>query len=246
MKIILSPTKTMRVDFDDICHRDLPIFLEETEKIRAELQKKSPQDLKKIWKCNDELLQLNLDRLEEMDLRHRLTPALFAYEGLSFRHISPVSFDDKMLEYAQKHLRILSGFYGILKPFDGIVSYRLEMQAKLEINQAKDLYEFWNCKLYEALDDSFIVNLASNEYSKCIENHLSEQDQMVTCKFVQEKDGKLVQKATLAKMARGEMVRFMAENNIQTKEALKNFSWHHDYSETHSTENTFVFVNNSE
>ena len=116
--------------------------------------------------------------------------------------------------------RILSGFYGILKPMDGVTPYRLEMQAKLELNGAKNLYAYWGDRLYKELRDSsgIIVNLASKEYSKCIEKYLQAEDSYITCNFFEEVQGKLVQKGVYCKMARGEMVRFMAENRIEEPE----------------------------
>ena len=145
----------------------------------------------------------------------------------------------------QQNLRILSGFYGVLKPLDGVTPYRLEMQAKAGIGANKDLYEFWGASLYEeVVDDSHvIVNLASKEYSKCIEKYLKNEDRLITCVFGEIVNGKVVQKGTYAKMARGEMVRYMAENNITEVERIKSFDrLGYEYSEELSTENDFIFI----
>ena len=111
------------------------------------------------------------------------------------------------------------------KPFDGVVPYRLEMQARLSVNGCSDLYEFWGGRLYRHLtkEDRVIVNLASREYSQCIEKYITPEDRFITVEFGEVVDGKVKQKGTLAKMARGEMVRFLAENNICRPEGMKEF-----------------------
>ena len=127
--------------------------------------------------------------------------------------------------HLQNHLRILSAFYGILKPMDGVTPYRLEMQAKVGIGDAKNLYEYWGELLYRSvIDDSrIIINLASKEYSKCIEKYLTPQDRYITIVFCELSGDKLVTKGTYAKMARGEMVRFIAENNIENPVEIQKF-----------------------
>ncbi|MBQ2879992.1 MAG: YaaA family protein, partial [Anaerotignum sp.] len=142
-------------------------------------------------------------------------------------------------------LRILSGFYGILRPFDGIVPYRLEMQAKLSVNGTKDLYAFWGDTLaaHLAVGTECIINLASKEYSLCISKHLPPSVRFITCVFGEWKDGKIIEKGTICKMARGEMVRFLAENQITEPEGIKAFSQlNYQYSAEHSTEDTYVFL----
>ena len=115
-----------------------------------------------------------------------------------------------------RNMNILSGLYGVLKPFDGIIRYRLEMQSF-------DLYDFWKDKIYKEVKDDVIINLASKEYSKCIEKYLNESDRYITITFCELLNGKLVTKGTYAKMARGEMVRFMAENDIENPDDIKKF-----------------------
>jgi len=123
-------------------------------------------------------------------------------------------------------LRILSAFYGVLKPLDGVTPYRLEMQAKVGIGDAKNLYEYWGDMLYcSVIDNSrIIINLASKEYSKSIEKYLTLRDKYITIVFCELSGDKLVTKGTYAKMARGEMVRFMAENSIENPEDIKNLT----------------------
>ena len=212
MKIILSPAKKMITDTDSIEPVALPEFIDKTTELLSWLKDKSKEELKAIWKCNDKIAEQNFYRLENMDIYHILTPAVLSYEGIAFQYMAPSVFENRQFEYIQNHLRILSAFYGVLKPMDGVTPYRLEMQAKVEIGDAKNLYEYWGDLLYHSvIDDSrIIINLASKEYAKCIEKYLAPQDRYITVAFCELSGDKLVTKGTYAKMARGEMVRFMA------------------------------------
>ena len=151
MRIIISPAKKMNVDTDSLPCRGLPAFLPRTELLYERLRGMSYQELKSLWKCNDQIAKLNFERLQAMDLRRNLTPAILAYEGIQYQYMSPSVFTDGELAYVEEHLRILSGFYGVLRPFDGVTPYRLEMQAKLAVDGCKDLYAFWGGKLARRL-----------------------------------------------------------------------------------------------
>ena len=225
MRIILSPAKKMNVDTDTLEHQGLPIFLDQTQEILDWLRKQTNADLQKLWGCNDKIAEQNIKRIKEMDLRKRLTPAILSYEGIAYQYMAPAVFEDSCFDYVQEHLRILSGFYGVLRPMDGVTPYRLEMQAKAAISGHRDLYDLWGSKIYnEVKDDSgVIINLASKEYSKCIEKYLSSDDCYITVTFGEMVNGKLVTKGTYAKMARGEMVRYMAENKITDPKEIRNF-----------------------
>ncbi len=246
MKIIISPAKKMNVNTDVFGHEDLPVFLSRTKELMNYMKGLSFAEAKRLWGCNDKIAEQNFKRYAEMDLERFLTPAIISYEGIQYQYMSPMVLSKAGLNYIQKHLRILSGFYGILKPFDGVTPYRLEMQAKASIGNFKDLYEYWGDSLYQELTstgDHVILNLASKEYSKCIEKYLSKQDLFVTCIFGELVDGKVIQKGTLAKMARGEMVRFLAENQIDTLEGVKNFQeLGYSFSEKLSGEKEYVFI----
>lgn len=225
MKIILSPAKKMNVDLETLVPAAMPVFLEVTKEILGWLQEKSYGELKKLWACNDKIAEQNVRRLSEMNLEKNLTPAVLSYEGIAYQYMAPAVFEETHLQYVQEHLRILSAFYGVLKPMDGVTPYRLEMQAKASVGGKKDLYEYWGKRLYDEVKDTdgIIINLASKEYSKCIEKYLDENDTYITCVFGETVNGKLVQKGTYAKMARGEMVRFMAEHGVKEPEELKKF-----------------------
>ena len=143
MKIILSPAKKMITNTDSITPDGLPEFIDKTTEIQKWLKSKSKEELKTIWKCNDKIAEQNFNRLENMDLYHLLTPAVLSYEGIAFQYMAPSVFEDSQFEYVQNHLRILSAFYGVLKPRDGVTPYRLEMQAKVGIGETTNLYEYW-------------------------------------------------------------------------------------------------------
>lgn len=245
MKILLSPAKKMNVNTDDLAPLGLPVFMEQTEEILRFLQGLSYAEAKKLWVCNDRIAEQNYDRLKSMDLYHRLTPAILSYEGIAYQYMAPVVFESGEFAYVQEHLRILSAFYGVVKPMDGVTPYRLEMQAKAKVAGTKDLYEYWGDKLYrEVLDDShIIINLASKEYSRCIEKYLLPEDIYITCVFGESSGGKIVQKGVYAKMARGEMVRFMAEKQIKDTDEVKMFDrLGYKFRADLSDERTFVFL----
>ena len=246
MKIIISPAKKMNVDTDTFAPLGLPVFLSRTKELMDYMKGLSYEEAKMLWSCNDKIAAQNFERYAQMDLERGLTPAILSYEGIQYQYMSPMVFSETALDYVQKNLRILSGFYGIVKPFDGLTPYRLEMQAKASIGGFKDLYEYWGESLYQELTsdgEHLILNLASKEYSKCIEKYLGENDLFVTCVFGEEIDGKVVQKGTLAKMARGEMVRFLAENEIDSLEGVKNFhGLGYEFSEELSGEKEYIFI----
>ena len=159
--------------------------------------------------------------------------------------MAPDVFTQSALDYLQANLRILSGFYGILRPFDGIVPYRLEMQARLVVGRAKNLYEFWGNQLYQALtpEPEPIINLASQEYAKTIAPYLAPHQMMIDIVFASLVNGKLKTKATLAKMARGAMVRFMAEHQITDVTTIRTFDHpNYQFDATRSSANQLVFI----
>lgn len=245
MKIIISPAKKMNADTDSAAPGGLPQFLPETAQLLSALQRLSDQELQALWKCNDALAALNVGRLREMDLHRRLTVALLAYEGIQYRYMAPGVFEDGHFAYIQEHLRILSGFYGLLRPFDGVTPYRLEMQAKLSVNGSKDLYGFWGGKLAKhlAAETDFVLNLASKEYSRAVEPHLPPTVRFLTCTFGERREGKIIEKGTLCKMARGQMVRWLAEHAVTDPEGLKEFDQlGYRFSAPESTHNHYTFV----
>lgn len=245
MKIIVSPAKKMNVCNDDLVPKSMPVFLEKTKLLHEVINKLSYDELKSLLNCNDDLTALNFDRYRNMKLSSNLTPAILAYDGIQYKYMSPNTFSKEEFDYINKHLSILSGFYGILRPFDGVVPYRLEMQSKLKGDNYNNLYDFWGDSIYKELvkENHIILNLASKEYSKVIEKHLTNNDSFITCTFGTLKDSKIKVKATEAKMARGLMTRYLCENFIEDLNEVKNFSdLSFTYSEAHSSEKEFVFL----
>lgn len=245
MRIIIAPAKKMRTDPDSLAPAGLPDFLPETEALCTALRDMDPAALQRLWKCSAQIAALNVRRLAEMDLRRNLTPAILAYEGIQYQYMAPGVFSREEYAYVQTHLRILSGFYGLLRPFDGVTPYRLEMQAKLAVGGARDLYGFWGDRLARRLfaETDCILNLASKEYSLCVSRFLEPSVRFVTCVFGQEKDGKILEQGTQCKMARGEMVRYLAETGAETLEAVRGFDrLDYRFSPAHSDEETLVFL----
>ena len=249
MRIIIAPAKKMIVDADSFAVDGLPRFLEQTERLNAVLQGMSPQELQSLWRCSDAIAKLNVERLEQIDLRRNLTPAIIAYEGIQYRYMAPGVMETAHLDYLREHLRILSGFYGLLRPFDGVTPYRLEMQAGLSVDGCRDLYQFWGDRLARQLasETDFVLNLASKEYSRVVEPHLPERVRVVTCTFGAWKGGKVIEKGTQCKMARGQMVRWMAERKIEDPEDLRSFDQlGYCFREELSSENRYVFLKQPE
>lgn len=245
MRIIISPAKKMRTDTDSLDYTGLPLFLSEAERLKTALQGMSAAELRALWQCNGAIATLNIQRLQAMDVHGNLTPAILAYDGIQYRYMGPGVFEDAHFAYIGEHLRILSGFYGLLRPLDGVAPYRLEMQAKLAIDAHTDLYGFWGDKLAGQLscETDLILNLASKEYSKAVAAHLPKHVRFLTCAFAQEQDGKVIEKGTLCKMARGQMVRWLAEHGVTDVDDIKCFDrLGYRYSEEYSTNDHFVFI----
>ena len=245
MRIIIAPARKMNTELDSLAPEGLPRFLDRTERLKAALQAMTPGELQKLWKCNDAIAALNVERLRDMDLRRRLNPAVLAYEGIQYQYMAPGVFETGQFDYIREHLRILSAFYGLLRPFDGVVPYRLEMQAKLSVDGHRDLYGFWGSRLADQLaaETDLVLNLASKEYSRAVEPHLPPTVRFLTCTFGDLKDGNIIEKGVLCKMARGRMVRWLAENNVTGSEDIKSFAeLGYCFSDAHSTGDNYVFI----
>lgn len=245
MRIIISPAKKMREDVDTFGSEGLPKYIAKTGELLAQLKSYGAEELKSLWNCSDKLVELNMGRLRNMELERAQTPALLSYEGIQYQYMAPGVFTQEALMYLKEHLRILSGFYGILRPFDAVRPYRLEMQAKLQVGNNKDLYEYWGDTIAKDLFDETdcVLNLASKEYSTIVSRHLQPQIWLITCTFAERKGNRLVEKGTLCKMARGEMVRYLAEQQVRNPKNVVAFTGlGFKYSPIDSNKNHYVFI----
>ena len=248
MKIIISPAKKMRrEEYVAPLHR--PMFLKEAGELLSFLRSLSDSEMAKVWKVKGALLSSSLSSLSMLSLEDIGSPAIFSYDGIQYTYMSPSSFTDSMLEYAEKNLRIISGFYGLLRPLDGVETYRLEMESPISIPGYGDLYSYWGGKIASSLmeDERLLVNLASAEYSKAVLPYLPSTVTVVTPVFLDWEKGRYVSKGVYAKMERGEMVRFLAETGAETVEDIKKFSSRgYEFSRFLSDSNTLCFVRKDE
>lgn len=228
MKIIIAPAKRMKVDQNSFPVQSRPQFLAKTQILAHFLRSRSKKQLKELWQANDQIVTKGQEQLQQLDLKRGLTPAIVAFKGLQFQYMAPDVFTEPALKYIQNHLRILSGFYGCLRPFDGVAPYRLEMKTAMTGFRDYSLYHFWGSALADALfaEDKVVLNLASAEYARAIKPYLNDQRQMITVVFQEKRKGKWRTIATHAKMARGEMVRFLAEKQIKNPAGVQDF---HDF-----------------
>lgn len=254
MITIISPAKNMKVDKGGTKPLTLPFYIEEAKDIWRELKGMMPADLQALMKINDKLADDSFDRIQHMKFDMEGTSAIETYDGIQYKYMNPQTFSDEAKDFAQKHVRVLSGLYGVVRPYDSIYEYRLEMLTKLAVKNSKtddyskNLYDFWGNKLYEQLvgeleGKKVIVNLASDEYGKTIKKYVKEPYRMITCHFKVYSKGKYKVQATAAKMARGSMVRYICENGIDDPEKLKEFDWEgYRFEESLSSDNEYVFL----
>ncbi len=228
MIAILSPAKTIRTDcpFPPGLALTKPQFPAETVRLWERLRQLAPWELESAFKINPQLAMRAACDFQDFDWDKPGTPALFSYAGLAFTNLGAADFTSEDVAFANDHLRILSGFYGLVRPCDGIQPYRLEMGCKLKFG-GQSLYRFWGDKLYRSLFAAGqpVINLASREYAKAVEPYLRPGDRFITCDFVTWRNGRLTTIATAAKMARGQMARWMVRERLTEPEQLKGFDW---------------------
>lgn len=248
MITIISPAKNMKVDRQGTKPETLPYFLEEAKEIGEELKKLSPLDLQLLMKINEKLAEDSFDRIQTMKWDMEGTSAVETYDGIQYKYMDSKTFSDTAKAFARNHLRILSGLYGVVRPYDSIYEYRLEMLTKLPVGEMKNLYTYWNRKIHDRLieeleGERIVLNLASDEYGKTVRKYIEEPYKMVTCVFKTYSKGKHKVLATAAKMARGSMVRYICENQIDDIEGVKKFDWEgYRYEKSLSSEEELVFL----
>jgi len=227
MKIIISPAKKLDASVKVQNSKMNTSFLGESTKLIQTLKGKSISELKYLMGLSDNLAQLNWQRFQDWDIENRNTyKALELFNGAVYEGINVKNFNKSDNDFAQNNLRILSGLYGILKPNDLILPYRLEMGTKLKTIKGNNLYRFWQDKLHQNIGDELnnevLINLASNEYSKVLKLNKIKSE-VITPVFKDYKNGKLKVISFFAKKARGEMVNFIIKNKITSFEELKLF-----------------------
>lgn len=243
MKIIISPAKKMQIDADSFAV-DAPLFLSQAAVILQALRERSYEELKALWNCSDAIAARSFSQLRALDLARAATPAILAYDGIQYQHMGAAVFDRDELDYIRSRLLIVSGLYGALRPFDAVAPYRLEMQAKLSVDGCANLYTFWRPQLAALFaDEPLVVNLASREYADAVLPVLGAHTLIVTCRFFEQKNGKLIETGTLCKMARGEMVHHLAGCRAQDAAPLKSFAQlGFSFCESLSSPSQFVFL----
>ena len=233
MITLLSPAKKLNFDTPQTALAPTqPLFDKDIVELAKVAKKQSADDLKRLMHISDNLAQLNAERFKAFNLEGKSNSAKSAalsFDGDVYWGLDANTLSDATLEYAQDHLRILSGLYGVLRPLDAIQPYRLEMGTKLETKRGGSLYDFWDSKIATQLlqdmashKDQTIVNLASNEYFKAVDKKTLERP-IVSAKFLNVKDGKSRALMYYAKHARGEMARWIMENRVEAASDLKDF-----------------------
>ncbi len=245
MIAIISPSLTMKNCSDDFFNLTLPSQIDMSKKIVEEIRKLSLEDLEKILCVNSKVGKLNFERYENLKFDEFGSPAILSYTGTAYKNIKPSIFNEEEIKFCSEHVRILSGLYGVLKPYDSIYEYRLELKTRINILGNEDLYKYFGDSMYKNLVncDRKIVNLCSSEYSKAIIPYLSHEDEFLTCSFKINKNGILKSISTDAKASRGSMINFIVKNKINDFESLKNFNDNgYTFDERLSNSTEYVFV----
>lgn len=234
----------MKIDRDSFPIQSKPQFLDKTRILERFLKSRSNEQLKDLWHASENVTKQSILQLENMNLDERLTPAILAFSGIQYQYMSPDLFTQPALDYIQKNLRILSGFYGMLRPFDGVCPYRLELNTKMVGFRDYSLYHFWGSDIAENLfqEDNIVIDLASKQYTRLVKPYLSQGRQLITVDFQELKNGKWKTVGVHAKMARGEMVRYIAEKQIKNPTDLQDFNdFEFQFEPDVSTKDHYVF-----
>tara|TARA_B100001093_G_scaffold387076_1_gene373035 strand:+ start:93 stop:815 length:723 start_codon:yes stop_codon:yes gene_type:complete len=206
----------------------MPFFQKEAIHIHQLLKGFSKQKIKTLMKLSE---NLNVQTINDIQLwdseKSYKTPAVYAYQGTSFKYLEPQKWKLSDADYAQNHLLILSGLYGVLRPFDWINKYRLEMGLKFQLDSSKNLTQFWKDKITKYFNsfeqDKFIINLASKEYSNVLTN-TSLNSTIIDCVFYEKSKNSLKVVGSYSKAARGSMANFIVKNKLESIEDLERFS----------------------
>jgi len=250
MLTLLSPAKKLNEEGQYLGSYSLPIFVDDAEKLIKSLRRYSPKKLSELMKLSASLSELNFSRYAEWEVDHskKVKPAALTFNGEVYTGLDANSFSEKEKETAQNNLRILSGLYGVLKPFDLIHPHRLEMGTKLKMGTKNNLYEFWGDKIVNEINtnlsiqkENVIINLASNEYFKSV-NKKKLDARIVTPVFKDFSNGQYKTVMVYAKKARGMMAGYIVKNEIEKAADIVAFDTAgYCYNKEASTENEIVF-----
>lgn len=234
MLILLSPAKTM----DDQPGKNdpagtFPLFKEDALLIASHIREYSRDQLQILLQLSNKLTDINYERYQQFTSPQApQRPALLAYAGSVFKHLNPGTFSPKDYQYAQSHVRIVSTLYGLLRPLDLIQAYRIAFKLKIKGMKEKDLYEYWYPKLTTPLIEDtqksggILVNLASLDIQAALDmEQLGREVRVITPEFKELRNGKYETIRTYAKMARGEMTRYILLNRLTKPEELQKFQW---------------------
>ncbi|WP_313028654.1 peroxide stress protein YaaA [Soonwooa sp.] len=252
MKILSSPAKLMNIENQtDLLRSTTPKFIKEAEEIQSYLKHKDPKYLSELMEISSKLADENWERNQNWKANPKpkeSAPAMFAFVGEVYRGLDATTLDKSAIDYLQKNYRMLSGLYGLLKPSDRIMLYRLEMGRPFAFDKNKNLYDFWTERVTEQLNSELeakdlILNLASNEYVKVIDRKKIKAP-IIDFEFRQiQPDGKLKTIVVYTKHARGLMIRFCAESNAKTLNDVKAFNYeNYLIDEKLSTDTNLVFT----
>ncbi len=250
MKIIISPAKKLELKkpVPNLKYTN-PLFLDEAQQVIDVMRKKSPEEISSLMKLSINLGNLNWERYQNWHKKVDKTarPAIYTFNGNVYNTLNINNIPEDKLSEVNNKLRVLSGLYGLLRPFDLIYPYRMEMGTKLQFNGYKNLYDFWREKITDALthemkEGEILVNLASQEYFKAIDKkHFC--NPILDIEFKEYKNGVLKVVSIYAKMARGLMTRFIIQNNIEIKDEIKLFDVDgYRFDANLSDENKYVFT----
>ncbi len=246
MKIIISPAMKMKIDSDSFAAKSVPCFLKQAQELATFLKQCDFDQLQKIWQSSSQTTKQGQSQIKQLDLapKTNLTPAIMSYSGIQYQYMAPDLFSAPALAYLQDNVRIISGLYGVLRPFDGVWPYRLEMKNKVWGFKEPNLYDYWGSSIADWLfaEDDGLINLASKEYSKNISPYLTAKRRMITVDFQEKKQDKWQTVGVHAKMARGEMVRFASEQQLSKPEDLQHFNdFGFEFVPAASTQSNYLF-----
>ncbi len=253
MLVVISPAKSLDFENQSVIKDSSQLeFKKEAAQLISELQSLSVSDISILMSLSDNLSQLNYDRFQNFKKSYtdkNAKQAVLAFTGDVYVGMEAEKFSQEEFEYAQDHLRILSGLYGALRPLDLIQPYRLEMGTKFQNTGGKNLYEFWGNKVTDSINkqlkkskSDILVNLASNEYFKVLKKK-DIQAEIITPNFKDAKNGEYKMISFFAKKARGAMTAFIIKNKITSVEGLKGFDWEgYVYNESLSKVSELVFT----